>query len=94
MPSPRQPAPDKTKTKTRLQLGLGGPLLGHLYRHVPCCIAAVNDPPVVFAPPYMYTDEDTPMVGLNLTISDVDTYDGIGVCQADPVPGSCARNAA
>jgi hypothetical protein len=46
---------------------------------VPLHVTAVNDPPVVFAPPYMYTDEDTPMVGLNLTISDVDTYDGIGV---------------
>lgn len=43
---------------------------------------AVNDHPVLFAPPFFYTDEDTALYGLNMTVSDVDTFDGITVCEA------------
>eukprot|EP00667_Euglena_gracilis_P005420 EG_transcript_5457 len=46
---------------------------------VPLHVIPVNDHPVLFAPPFFYTDEDTALYGLNMTVSDVDTFDGITV---------------
>eukprot|EP01012_Entosiphon_sulcatum_P049395 TRINITY_DN67_c0_g1_i1.p1 TRINITY_DN67_c0_g1~~TRINITY_DN67_c0_g1_i1.p1 ORF type:complete len:648 (-),score=98.25 TRINITY_DN67_c0_g1_i1:34-1977(-) len=37
-------------------------------------VTPVNDPPVLIAPALLQTDEDVSIVGLNLTVTDVDTY--------------------
>uniref|UniRef100_A0A7S1NEQ2 RapA2 cadherin-like domain-containing protein n=1 Tax=Eutreptiella gymnastica TaxID=73025 RepID=A0A7S1NEQ2_9EUGL len=42
-------------------------------------VIAVNDHPYILIPGVLSTDEDTPLVGLNITAADVDTTDGLTV---------------
>jgi hypothetical protein len=63
---------------------------------MPIHVTPVNNAPVIYIPAYLYTDEDVPFQGLNITVTDVDSFYNItinisasyGVLSCSP----CIRN--